>query len=133
LANLENRKEKMTEPEQMRSEARAQILKALAHPSRIFIVDKLSEQSHSVFKLTEMIGADTSTVSKHLSILKNAGIISARNSMSPSFYRVRGAGDRAEHPEAARQPPREIVGKPSDRERCAMEGPSQTTPVIHSD
>ena len=76
----------MTEPEQMRSEARAQILKALAHPTRIFIVDKLSEQPHCVFKLTEMIGADTSTVSKHLSILKNAGIISARKQGTTVYY-----------------------------------------------
>jgi ArsR family transcriptional regulator len=56
--------------------ARAEIIKALAHPTRLFIVDRLSEREHCVCELTEMIGADTSTVSKHLSVMKNAGIVS---------------------------------------------------------
>ncbi len=76
----------MTDAEKMRSEARARILKALAHPSRIFIVDKLSDQPHCVCELTEMIGADTSTVSKHLSILKNAGVISNRKQGTTVYY-----------------------------------------------
>lgn len=76
----------MTEAEKTRSVGRAQILKALAHPSRIFIVDKLSEQPHCVCELTEMIGSDTSTVSKHLSIMKNAGIISDRKQGTTVYY-----------------------------------------------
>ena len=56
-------------------EARANIIKALAHPSRLFIVDVLNRGEKTVGELTEMIGADTSTVSKHLSVLKNAGIV----------------------------------------------------------
>jgi ArsR family transcriptional regulator len=56
-------------------EARANIIKALAHPSRLYIVDMLNSQPRTVGELTGMIGADTSTVSKHLSVLKNAGII----------------------------------------------------------
>lgn len=76
----------MTEREAKRSQARASILKALAHPSRIFIVDKLSEQPYCVSEITEMIGADTSTVSKHLSILKNAGIISDRKQGTTVYY-----------------------------------------------
>ncbi len=76
----------MTESEKLRSEARAGILKALAHPSRIYIVDKLSEKPHCVCELTEMIGADTSTVSKHLSVLKNAGIITDRKQGTTVYY-----------------------------------------------
>ena len=76
----------MTEKERIRSQGRARILKALAHPSRMFIVDKLSEQPHCVCELTEMIGADTSTVSKHLSILKNAGIIADRKQGTSVYY-----------------------------------------------
>lgn len=56
-------------------EARADIIKALAHPSRLFMVDMLNNGPRTVGELTEMIGADTSTVSKHLSVLKNAGIV----------------------------------------------------------
>ncbi len=58
-----------------RYEARAKVVKALGHPSRLFIVDELAKREHCVCELTEMIGADTSTVSKHLSVLKEAGIV----------------------------------------------------------
>ena len=58
-----------------RYEARAKIMKALAHSTRLFIVDELSRGERCVCELTEMIGADTSTVSKHLSQLKSAGIV----------------------------------------------------------
>ena len=56
-------------------EAKARIIKAMAHPTRLFIVEQLSKQSRCVCDLTEMVGADTSTVSKHLSILRAAGIV----------------------------------------------------------
>lgn len=70
-------------------EARARIVKAMAHPTRLFIVDELSRREHCVCELTEMIGADTSTVSKHLSILKNAGIVSVDKRGSQVFYQLR--------------------------------------------
>ena len=76
----------MTKKEQTRCEARAKILKAMAHPTRMFIVEKLSKKSHCVCELTEMIGADTSTVSRHLSILKNAGIVSDRKQGTTVYY-----------------------------------------------
>ena len=76
----------MTETEKVRSEARATILKAMAHKSRIFIVEKLSEKPYCVCELTAMIGADTSTVSKHLSILKNAGIITDKKQGTAVYY-----------------------------------------------
>ena len=60
----------------MRYEARARVIKAMAHPTRLFLVDELSRKSRCVCELTELVGADTSTVSKHLSILKAAGIVS---------------------------------------------------------
>ncbi len=59
-----------------RYEARARIIKAMAHPTRLFLVDELSRKSRCVCELTELVGADTSTVSKHLSVLKAAGIVS---------------------------------------------------------
>jgi ArsR family transcriptional regulator len=60
---------------QARLEAQARIIKAMAHPTRLFIVETLAEREHCVCELTEMIGADTSTVSKHLSVLRAAGIV----------------------------------------------------------
>ena len=56
-------------------EAKARIIKAMAHPTRLFMVDVLSHKEQCVCELTRMVGADTSTVSKHLAILKAAGIV----------------------------------------------------------
>ncbi|UCE23786.1 MAG: winged helix-turn-helix transcriptional regulator [Candidatus Zixiibacteriota bacterium] len=67
-------------------EARARIIKAMAHPTRLYIVDELSRSERCVAELTEMIGADTSTVSKHLSILKNAGLIKDEKRGTQVFY-----------------------------------------------
>ena len=71
-----------------RFEARARIIKALAHPTRLFIVDQLAQQERCVCELTEMVGADTSTISKHLSLLKNAGLVQDDKRGTQVFYRL---------------------------------------------
>ncbi|HLA39236.1 MAG TPA: metalloregulator ArsR/SmtB family transcription factor [Candidatus Glassbacteria bacterium] len=74
---------------QARFELRAKIIKAMAHPTRLFIVDELSRGEKCVCELTEMIGADMSTVSKHLSILKNAGIVQDEKRGLQVFYTLK--------------------------------------------
>jgi len=56
-------------------EARARVVKAMAHPTRLFIVEELANGERCVCELTAMVGADMSTVSKHLTILRSAGIV----------------------------------------------------------
>jgi len=73
---------------QARFEARAKIIKAMAHPTRLFIVDELSRQERCVCELTDMVGADVSTVSKHLSVLKNAGIVVDEKRGAQVFYKL---------------------------------------------
>ena len=68
---------------------KANVLKAMAHPSRLCIVEELSKRERCVCELTEMIGADMSTVSKHLTVLKHAGIIADEKRGSMVFYRLR--------------------------------------------
>lgn len=70
-------------------EAKSRIFKALAHPTRLFIVDELARHERCVFDLTEMIGADMSTVSKHLSILKGAGIVEDERRGTQVFYTLK--------------------------------------------
>ena len=70
-------------------EERAKIISAMAHPTRLFIVEELSKSKQCVRDLTEMIGADISTVSKHLSVLKNAGIISDEKKGLMVYYSLR--------------------------------------------
>jgi ArsR family transcriptional regulator len=74
---------------QARFEARARVLKALAHPSRLFMVDVLSRGERCVCELTEMVGADTSTVSKHLSVLKSAGIVADEKRGMQVYYSLK--------------------------------------------
>jgi DNA-binding transcriptional ArsR family regulator len=72
-----------------RFQVRARIIKAMAHPTRLFIVDELSRGQRCVCELQEMIGADMSTVSKHLSILKAAGIVQDEKRGLQVYYRLR--------------------------------------------
>jgi len=75
---------------QSRYDARAQIAKAIAHPSRLFILDELTKNGpRCVGELAGMIGSDISTVSRHLSILRVAGLIETTKQGTHIFYRVR--------------------------------------------
>lgn len=65
---------------------KAQVAKALAHESRLMIVDALYEKDMCVSELTELVGSDQSTVSKHLSVLKNAGIVIDHKERSNKVY-----------------------------------------------
>jgi ArsR family transcriptional regulator len=65
---------------------KAQVAKALAHESRLMIIDALYQSDMCVSELTELVGADQSTVSKHLSVLKNVGIVNDRKERSNKVY-----------------------------------------------
>jgi len=70
-------------------ERRAKIIKALAHPSRLIILDRLAREETCVSDLQAIIGSDVSTVSKHLNVLKNAGLVVDRKAGLQVFYRLR--------------------------------------------
>lgn len=79
----------MKDRERTRCETRASILKSLAHPIRLFMIEKLAEKSYCVQELTEMVGLDISTVSNHLSILKNAGLVKVVKRGKYVYYDLR--------------------------------------------
>jgi len=79
----------MNKKEKARYEIRARIIKAMAHPTRLFIVDQLAQNDLCVNDLTEKIGDDMSTVSKHLTVLKNVGIVQDRKSGTQVFYHLK--------------------------------------------
>ena len=66
--------------------ARAEVLKALAHPARLLVVDELACGERCVCELREIIGNDMSTVSRHLSVLKSAGLITDRKKGNNIYY-----------------------------------------------
>jgi ArsR family transcriptional regulator len=70
-------------------EAKARVMKALAHPTRLFIVDELARGERCVCELRDMVGADISTVSKHLTLLKTAGLVSDDKRGQQVFYRLK--------------------------------------------
>ena len=79
----------MDEKQRAMYSARARIIKALAHPARLLMVDELARQPLCVCDLRDLVGSDLSTVSKHLSVLKNAGIVEDEKRGSQVFYSLR--------------------------------------------
>jgi DNA-binding transcriptional ArsR family regulator len=79
----------MTRVEQARYAARAGVIKALGHPTRLYIVDQLAGGERCVCDLTARVGADMSTVSKHLSVLKAAGLVEDTKRGLQVYYRLR--------------------------------------------
>lgn len=70
-------------------QARAKVIKAMAHPTRLFLVDELVRNGQRcVCELTAMVGADMSTVSRHLAILKNVGIVEDERQGAQVYYRL---------------------------------------------
>ena len=72
-----------------RSERRAALIKALAHPSRLAIADALQGGEQCVCDLRELVGADLSTVSKHLTVMRKAGLLEMERRGLNVFYRLR--------------------------------------------
>ena len=55
----------------------------------MFIVEQLSRRERCVCELTEMIGVEMPTVSRHLSVLKGAGIVEDEKRGAQVFYRLK--------------------------------------------
>ena len=66
----------------------ADVFKALGHPSRLLIVDELARGEHCVADLTQLIGCDVSTVSNHLAVLRNVGLVIDERRGQQVFYRL---------------------------------------------
>ena len=79
----------MTAVAQSQYKAQARIIKALAHPTRLFIVDELARGERCVCELTDRIDAEMPTVSRHLSVLRKAGVLEDEKRGSQVFYRLR--------------------------------------------
>ncbi len=72
----------------LRLERRAEVLKALGHPTRLFLVEELGRGERCVCELTALVGADISTISRHLAVLKNAGLVLDDKRGLQVFYRL---------------------------------------------
>ena len=68
---------------------RTRVLKAMAHPSRLLILETLAEGERCVWDLQRLVGSDISTVSKHLALMRQAGLVEDRRQGLQVFYRLR--------------------------------------------
>ena len=66
----------------------SETFKALGHPARLKIVAGLLNDERSVSQIQKALGLPQSTISQHLRILKNAGIIKGRKEGTRTCYRV---------------------------------------------
>ena len=64
----------------------SEIFKALGHPTRICIVNKLTQTNLNVTQMQDCLGISQSSISQHLSILKNKGIIEGQRIGSEVIY-----------------------------------------------
>ena len=67
-------------------EKQALLFKALGHPTRLKMVYALSERDCCVCDLQKMIGDSLPTISRHLSVLKQAGVVRTTKSGLHVYY-----------------------------------------------
>jgi len=72
----------------LQAEARAAILKALAHPVRVLLVHALHVGDRCVCELNALADIDQSNISRHLAMLKRAGVVSDRRAGMKVFYHL---------------------------------------------
>jgi DNA-binding transcriptional ArsR family regulator len=68
---------------------KAGVFQALAHPTRIFIVESLGRDEMTVGKLCDTIGIAQSNASQHLAVLRHKHIVVSRKEGNQIFYRLR--------------------------------------------
>jgi ArsR family transcriptional regulator, virulence genes transcriptional regulator len=64
------------------------ICKALGHPARLAIVDRLSHREAGAGDLMSELGTSKANLSKHMSILIHAGIAESRREGRQIFYKL---------------------------------------------
>lgn len=79
----------MDQRQKMLIEAKANVMKALGHPTRLWMAEQLEHGEKCVCELAENIEADLSTISKHLSILKQAGVVDDEKRGKQVYYRLK--------------------------------------------
>ena len=67
----------------------SEVFKALGNANRLLIVDALAEGERCVADLTALVGLDMSTVSNHLSVLRNVGIVQDERRATQIFYTLK--------------------------------------------
>ena len=70
-------------------EFKTEIFRAMAHPTRVHILDTLRKGEHSVMELCDHIGLQHSNISQQLSILRNRNLVSTRKDGNIVYYSIK--------------------------------------------
>lgn len=70
-------------------EVKADLFRALAHPTRIRVLEVLADGERSVGSLLPEVGVEPSNLSQQLAVLRRAGLVSTRKEGSSVFYAIR--------------------------------------------
>jgi len=70
------------------AKARSPIVKAMAHPTRLLIMETLMNGERCVNDLTEMAGCDVTTLSKHLAVMKRSGLLACEKRGLNVYYQI---------------------------------------------
>ncbi len=81
----------LSKRKQLLFEKQAEIAKAIAHPLRIAVVNFLKDGEQCVCDIAEHVGSDRSNVSRHLSVMSNAGLLEYRKEGLKVIYRLKCA------------------------------------------
>ena len=81
----------LTKKKQLLFEKQAEIAKAIAHPLRIAVVNFLKDGEQCVCDIAQHVGSERSNVSRHLSVMVNAGLLEYRKEGLKVIYRLKCA------------------------------------------
>ena len=70
-------------------EVKSRVFKAMGHPTRLWMVESLRDGERCVCEFVDALDVDFSTVSKHLSVLRNAGIVEIDKRGKQVFYKLK--------------------------------------------
>ena len=68
---------------------KSDFLKALAHPARLQIIEYLKDGEASVGKLVHVLGVEQSSLSRHLAVLRELGLLESRQERTTVYYKLR--------------------------------------------
>ena len=68
---------------------KAGVFQALAHPTRVALVESLQYGEMSVGQLCEKVGVEQANASQHLAVLRNKHLVETRKAGNQIFYRLR--------------------------------------------
>lgn len=69
-------------------ELKAELFKAMAHPTRIRVLEVLAEGEHSVGDMQALVGVESSNLSQQLAVLRRTGLVTTRKEGSTVIYAI---------------------------------------------